>query len=192
MGDDRDLFDAGVELLRQSRLIEWDGVSGFRGRDLTSVEDELKLVRFGRVRSWILFVVGAEYLLKTVCYKYDIRGPEPKAERIAYPASGDVETWAHEVSSGGTGGDEISFEAYGDLGKYVECVPELAEKLSLSPEEKELLTAGFMLLRVLRNRDVHSYVRDVRKGNFYLVKELFMPCLNTLLKSMPVEWMTGL
>jgi hypothetical protein len=40
-----------------------------------------------------------------------------------------------------------------------------------------------LLASAIRNRDIHSYVRNVRRLHFHTVRDMFVPALNNLLRS---------
>lgn len=185
------LLHAGIELLTRSSLVNWDKAARrFEAPDVNPLEEFSKNGPFGRLMSWILFSVGAEYILKAACKEHDIASPMEKALGIEYPESGDIAEWARLVSAR-TSGDTVSGEIttdefYSPLGKYVRLhIRPLAEKLELEDEDGDLLYAGYRLLAVIRNRDVHTYERDVRNANFYLIGDVFVPCLNLLWQSLP-------
>ncbi len=187
----RSLLHAGIELLTRSRLVNWDKAAHrFVAPDVNPLAEFSKNGPFGRLMSWILFSVGAEYILKAVCKENDIASPIEKALGIEYPESGDIAEWARRVSARSSGdtvsGAITTDEFYKPLGNYVRShIRPLAEKLELEDEDGDLLYAGYKLLAVIRNRDVHTYESDVRNSNFRLIGEVFVPCLNLLWQSLP-------
>ena len=50
--------------------------------------------------------------------------------------------------------------------------------------DKDRLIEGYKKLTDVRNRDAHSYRRDVRSTDFPLVAQTFVPAFNILLKAM--------
>jgi hypothetical protein len=186
------LLDAGIDLLIRSGLLGWDEIrhrfTALKYRP--SPEYFEKNGMFGRLISWILFSIGAEYVLKAVCDIHGVAGPRTKTLNVDYPRSEKIEAWAHDVATRLVGEDVddaiVAPEFYGTLEQYVrEHIHSLAKELDLQVRDEELLFAGFKLLTAIRNRDVHSYEKNVREANFYLVDEVFVPCLNILWDSLP-------
>ena len=54
----------------------------------------------------------------------------------------------------------------------------------LNPCHADQLESGFKELRRIRNRDLHAFRRDVRRDNFGLVEQEFVPMFNICRKTM--------
>ena len=51
-------------------------------------------------------------------------------------------------------------------------------------DDERTLTEGYKNLTEVRNRDAHSYRKDVRDADFLLVEEAFVPAFDILMKAM--------
>jgi hypothetical protein len=59
----------------------------------------------------------------------------------------------------------------------------IAELFPVGPERERTAAAIKLLASRFRNRDAHTYAKNVRAFHFYLVPNLFVPALNQLLSS---------
>lgn len=194
--DGRLQVTAAAALLRNSMLVEWNPelckfvpvpreVFASSWREVDPV--------FGRLICWISFAAGAEFLAKGTCL---VRGVEIRrpVSVPAYPVT-DVELWApgfrKDYKSGGT----VITTHFGTLvnlygnrkKKNPAALCKLCSTVGATPEETDLLLAGFELLgRSIRNRDAHAYLPNERDSHFELVSALFAPCFNIL-----VSWLPG-
>ena len=104
--------------------------------------------------AWVLFSVGAENLAKAACVCNGMK-VDPKASLGKY-----------------TGPPERYFER-------------LCRKTGLGGSDDEgTLISGYGLLKDVRNRDAHSYHKNVRDADFPLVGKKFVPAFNILAKAM--------
>ena len=72
-----------------------------------------------------------------------------------------------------------------NLGRFTPAkLVELCKGVDISDCGKDRLTDGYKLLKRVRNRDLHIYVRDVRGGNFSDVKATFVPAFKILVEVM--------
>ena len=151
------LFDAGKALLEKSRLAHYNGQHFVASDDKAHFDKYWKAEfhpEFGRYMAWVLFSVGAENLAKAACVCNGVK-VDPKATLGKY-----------------TGPPEL----------YFEC---LCRKIGLggSGDERTLID-GYEDLKDVRNRDAHSYRKNVRDADFPLVEEDFVPAFNILVKAM--------
>ena len=75
---------------------------------------------------------------------------------------------------------------FGTLGDYWKThFKVLWDSKKISEEDYKLLKASYKYLTaVIRNRDAHSYVKNVRREDFPAVEPIFVPAFNVLLKTM--------
>jgi hypothetical protein len=154
---------AGRELICESGLVQWHDAPNFLA-PASEVEFEHRVSRtpYARLRAWLLFSVGSEYVIKGVCAYHGIPAPN--------------------------GRTEAEYLARDTLGAYVSgssprlCL--IAPKLGLCPE---VLTKPCKRLKAIRDRDVHRYVHDVRQAEFPALGDSILPMLNTLLVSLPPQ-----
>ena len=189
----------GHEHIRTAvNLINWSGLAIWQpDQNCFQPADEHEFVRrhesrgeFGRLISWLVFSVGAEYLAKGICLANGAVTPK-KISVLEYPErEGTIEAWVTNVLNGTAA--KVDQIAYGTLGDYYgkkvasSYFGKLRGKGKLSDEKFRLVVAGYRVLgEAIRNRDAHTYVRDVRGGHFYLVEKLFVPCFNALLEALP-------
>lgn len=141
---------------------------------------------FGRLMCWIAFSVGAEYLGKGVCLLNGLNVKDKKEKPIlAYPSSDEpIDGWAKKVFTGQ--GPKIVRPTYLTMDRLAHLFDSLAKNLKLGDKDRFLLVAGYKLLASsIRNRDAHFYTPGVREGHFYLVKKVFVPCFNVLVRCLP-------
>ena len=188
------LLLAGKNLIEQSALAKWEADEmEFRATQKGDFEEFHKNHgEFGRVICWILFSVGAEYLLKAACVAHGVFRPKMKALPLRYPNLGEpLDSWVADVLLKKDPEEAVSYPEYGTLHAYYEGPGKgrltlLKDKVGLSDSDYCLHYAGFKLMATaIRNRDIHSYVRNVRHDNFYLIEQVFVPCLNVLAQSLP-------
>lgn len=183
-----------------ANLIEWSGLAVWQrelscfqaSEDHEFVERHKDRGEFGRVISWLVFSVGAEYLAKGVCLANGVVNPH-KVKVLRYPpVEGSIDAWVTDVLRGTA--PKVHQITYGTLGDYygrrrsATYFGKLRQNGRLSEEKFRLVVAGYRLLgEAIRNRDVHSYFREARGGHFYLVEKLFVPCFNALLEALPTQ-----
>jgi len=176
-------IEAGVALIVWSRLASWDG----QNLQLVALEETDFESRaghkevhgtFGRLICWIAFGVGAEYLAKGALILNGCK-PNAPAKSIRLPQPGeDIENWMRLVNENDPS-IRVSELGFGTLGNcHVEKI--------LSPgRERDFVSASMKLLAgTIRNRDAHRYAQNVRTSHFDLVRSLFVPAFNILLKSL--------
>ena len=182
------LLDAGKTLLLNSGLVLFDAHS-FAGREDDS---EFKQYagcfheRFGRYMAWVWVSVGAENLAKAalVCNGKLEREKRNLGFRFYRPETDGLE-WMDEVLNREQrqfGQEEAYNYDYKSLGQLVSRLGKLGQ--IKEPEKKRLMVAYKYLTAVIRNRDEHTYVKNVRRNDFPAVKGLFVPAFNALLKAM--------
>ncbi len=189
----------GREHIRSAvNLINWSGLAVWQSdQNCFQPLEEHEFVKchesrgeFGRLINWLVFSVGAEYLAKGVCLANGAVNPN-KVKVLEYPPiEGPIDAWVMDVLN--ETAPRVDQIAYGTLRKYYGKKPEssyfakLRQKGRLSDEKFRLVVAGYRVLgEAIRNRDAHTYVRDVRGGHFHLVEKLFVPCFNALLEALP-------
>ena len=71
------------------------------------------------------------------------------------------------------------------LGTYTNAgyFRELCKKTGLSGDPERTLEKGYKRLKEVRNRDAHSYHKNVRSADFPLVKQSFVPAFNVLVEA---------
>lgn len=117
--------------------------------------------QYGRYIAWLLFSVGAENLAKASCVCAGIVRESPTGH-------------------------------YGTMGSYLRRVKgrleghliRLSREANLGCDDKQKMTDGYLELIKIRNRDVHSYVFQVRQSHFGLAETHFVPAFNVLLETM--------
>ena len=158
---------AGISLISWSKLAIWD-------------KDNLKLIanedkqlatyegfkdvhnEYGRVICWVTFSVGAEYLVKG----YYILEKQMKGMQV-YDKKGEEVTERYIINA--------------PLLKLLLIIDNFIEQGTESQTIKKSL---HHLRKFIRNRDIHSYEKDVRGNNLYLVKNKFLPAFNLMLASL--------
>ena len=151
------LFDAGKALLVKS------GLAHHNGQHFVACNDKLRFDKyweatfhreFGRYMAWVLFSVGAENLAKAAC-----------------------------VCNGVQVGQKATLGHYtGTRKRYFECL--LTKTGLIGSAETSTLIDGYEQLKDVRNRDAHSYQKNVRDADFALVGREFVPAFNILVKAM--------
>ena len=182
------LFKAGKTLLVKSGLVLFDAQS-FEGKEDDGEFEQYSGgfdERFGRYMAWVWFSVGAENLAKAtlVCNKQLKMEKKDLGFRFYLPET-DGPEWMNEVLSpmkwqfGQEEAYKYDYKSLGDLVGKLGNLDRIKE-----PEKKRLMVAYKYLTAVIRNRDEHTYVEDVRRKDFPAVKGLFVPAFNALLKAM--------
>ncbi|SOF00921.1 hypothetical protein SAMN05446635_8995 [Burkholderia sp. OK233] len=194
-------FAAGIWFVTRSRLLKWGG----RKRLFFApggVEAEcLKIDKaFGRVACWTTFSIGAEYLLKGALLGngIEIRGAKPMA---AQPKYSDMAAWCSKARRYKGDPKQLETTEYADYGALTHLlqkwVPLMIDQhkptASTDPAETErfeaqadLMYGAFVLLtQMIRNRDAHAYVPNVRNQHENLLVDMFVPAFNTLVDWMP-------
>ena len=69
-------------------------------------------------------------------------------------------------------------------GKYEGHLVKLCCSMKLCPPDCQKLKEGYESLKDVRNRDIHSFVRNVRVANYPSVKDQFAPAFNVLVRVM--------
>ena len=158
------ILAAGRTLIEKSHLASYENGTFVACTNFQVFECHAKAdfhQRFGQYMAWVWFAVGAENLAKAACLCDGI---------IEIPASGK----------------------YGALEKYIRWSKKKKKykghlamlEVDLPEEDRQALLGGYSKLLRIRNRDVHTYEEDVRKGNFSLVESHFVPAFNALLENM--------
>ena len=152
------LFKAGQALIEKSGLAHYSGSYFVACDDKLGFDKHWKMEfhqEFGRYMAWVLFLVGTENLAKAACVCNGVR-VKPEAS----------------------------------LGHYTNpkgpfYFRKLCKKAEVCGSDDELkLIRGYECLGKVRNRDVHSYRKNVRDADFPLVGETFVPALNILVEVM--------
>ena len=181
--DGRLQVSAGLALLETSELVTWDcEAARFEPVTFSDFECEVKHFHrvFGRVICWIVFSAGAEFLAKGVCILHGT--PIRKQACVpAYPPQGDIATWLKNYQPGSKTLPTTDFGQMGNL--YNLHLRSLCQKVGAAQDERTRILAAYELLgKTIRNRDAHAYVPKKRASHFYLVHELFIQCLNDLIR----------
>jgi len=196
---------AGASLLGYSKLVSWD-----RNRsqfDSVSHDVFTEFWRsdvhpvFGRLICWIAFAAGAEFLAKGLCL---LNGVDIRRNHavLQYPSQ-PLHRWAQDVIAGRA--SKVRVLHFGELGGL--CYPRgqspsalelLSSNLGLPKADQDMLIAAYRLLAgAIRNRDAHAYRPNERDAHFWLVNDLFTPCLNLLVAHLPTgspvltSWIDG-
>ena len=193
--DGRLQVTAGLSLLQNSRLVEWVAgdckfVQVPKERFESSFRTDIDPV-FGRLICWINFSAGSEFLAKGLCL---LHGVDTRTEKTvpAYPTD-DIDNWVSRYRQEWKSAGTMTVTDFGTLGNLlydgkgkVPPLSRLCEAVGAKPKEEDLLFAGYQLLmRSIRNRDVHAYVPNVRDSHYNLVPELFTRCFNLLVSWLP-------
>ncbi len=186
------IYQAGKTLLVKSKLVHFDGHSFVDEKD----EDQCELYwsrhfdeDFGRYMAWVWFSVGAENLAKAAL----VCNGKLTAEKVNFdfpfysPVIDETE-WIEEVLKPKMG-NSLSERAYNyNYRSLGNLVGKLGKLNQVGEAEKKCLTAAYKYLTaVIRNRDAHTYVENVRRKDFPAVKGLFVPAFNTLLRTMSTK-----
>lgn len=76
---------------------------------------------------------------------------------------------------------------YGTLERYTRrngLLHDLCEKVIIRNCDETKLTEGYKSLKEVRNRDVHGYVANERRGDFPAIEPIFVPAFNILVMAM--------
>ena len=157
---------AGLNLIVWSKLALWDTDN----LKLIAKEDEnLKTyngykdihLKYGRLICWIAFGIGSEYLIKGVCLL--LKNEKGLIINIKNKQLDNSDILHLSMA-------QLAHIIYQFIGDSVESVQ----------IKKSLIN----LAKSIRNRDVHSYEKDVRGSNYLSVKKIFIPLLNIMLKKL--------
>jgi hypothetical protein len=192
--DGWDQIRAGLSLITWSKLAYWNSPAlrlrvanenefeGAQGKESHKAVHD----KFGRLICWISFGVGGEYLVKGVAM---LTGdyPKPSTKKnmvIRPPMPGHIDEWAKLVTGGKPPEDEEEGVYLGSLGRQkIKKLP--WDKMCPDEGDRERTKASMILLTdTIRNRDAHRYAANVRRFNFRLVKDLFVPAFNVFLVSL--------
>jgi hypothetical protein len=181
-----------------SHLVMWDSAAReFEPNTRTEYtcwwEANVKPVKpnYGRVITWTVFSVGAEYFVKGVSLLQGFGGElihKGWTEKgiLPLPSSDvDIDEWVIKVYNKEL--KKVHKTIYKPLGGLDDIFEKLAGKLTptLSCQDQRRFVIGCRLLKDLRNRDAHIYEQNVREGNFHLVERLLVQCLNILVQCIP-------
>jgi hypothetical protein len=197
-------FTAGMWFLEHSQLVEWDkSHHEFRARG--GFEDKARQLdaAFGRVACWTSFSIGAEYLLKGLLLA---KGTEIRDQKKTYAVPpqdrSEMQKWCRRMRRPNKQHPEIArpdlYAYYDTLGGLTagKLRPFLAENTPQAGTSKEVVdqydqdadmvyAALELLANMIRNRDAHAYVPNVRSQHEWLVSSLFVPAFNVMLRWMP-------
>lgn len=187
----------GARLLASSHLVRWHhSEAQFCATEEPSFESRHHQIdpKYGRIICWIDFSAGAEFLAKGVCLLNGVEILKPKRKCVPeYPEqTAEQETiraWAKTFRRYENHYGTRCVDNYGTIAcLYNLHLKTLSKKVKAHPHEEDLLISSYKLLgRTIRNRDAHAYVEDVRQEHFYLVRQLFVPCFNILLRWVPKD-----
>ena len=201
----KELLEAGIAAISRSGLAEWNEHRRVFTAHPNDVMFEKSIANLGRYERWIcwtLFSVGVETVVKAVCVE---NGYRPVPGRLGYDLPD--EKWSSEavcnhLRSIGVGAisdkkDKSSGPETLNYGTLETLLKKGGLKLriqdKLTDEKVEFTLGGIRLVKdLVRNRDVHTYQPNQRQSNFYLIAQVFVPCLNTLLKAIPAAEKAGL
>ena len=161
------ILSAGRTLIEKSHLASYQNGAFVACTNCQVFECRVKAdfhQRFGRYMAWVWFAVGAENLAKAACLCNGCPEYSPEGH---YGALEKFIRWDKQAK------------------KYVGHLVKLATHLP--KEDRPALLNGYLKLRDIRNRDLHTFKEDVRKGNFPLVESHFVPAFNVLLGTMQVH-----
>src|SRR5215813_4819888 len=195
--DGRLQITAAAALLENSRLVHWntDG-SQFEALDRDGSElawrSQVDPV-FGRLVSWILFAVGAEFLAKGLCL---IKGVEIRSHKeVPNHPQDSIDSWVPMFRKNWRCNGTAQTTYFGTIGSLTGVnrhsntpspLIRLCQVSGATELERERILAAYELLRrTIRNRDAHAYVPNVRDAHFSLVPSLFAYCFNTMLCWLP-------
>jgi len=194
------LFNASKELFKNSGLVIWnEEQEQFLARNSGDDREFEKYAiekfgqGFGRYNCWVMFSVGAENLAKAACVCNEIDElhlVDPK--NLGYPIYStemNKPDWVQKVlkpQQGQYGDREARKYDYGTLGKYwSKHLNVLCEKCEVDPKKASLLKACYKYFtEVIRNRDAHTYIENVRRDDFPAVEAIFVPAFNVLVKTL--------
>ena len=186
---------AGASLLEQSRLIEWNEQS----HEFTAVprdvfefccRKEFDPV-FGRLSCWIKFSAGAEMFLKgaIILHGINIR----KNQDIPRHPTSNMDEWAAQFRKDWRLYGIMEITNYGTLGGLLYHKKQQPPPIEIffskaikDKKDQDIVYSSFnLLMRSIRNRDIHAYVPNVRDDHNYLVPELFCRSLNIIKECIP-------
>ena len=155
---------AGISLISWSKLAKWDGdnlkLIANEDKSLATYEGFKDVHnKYGRLICWVTFCLGAEYLVKG----YYILQKQMKGLQV-YDKNDEEITESYIINA--------------SLGKLLLVIEYFIEQ---GTECQKIKKALHHLRKFIRNRDLHSYEKDVRGSNFYLVKNKFLPAFNLML-----------
>jgi hypothetical protein len=203
------LFDAGRAAIGQSGLATWkDGAFHPCGceSDFEKYWEQHFHPEFGRYMAWVMFSVGAENIAKAAFVCNGLLKSKLRDAGYSPHPSDDLGLWLKSIVNAPL--DQLSiYEAdipgravvyeYRTLGTHLglrekkKGKPSTFDRLvdkhpAIAGTSKEdVLWASYRYLTdVIRNRDTHTYVKEVRKSNFPLVNILFVPSFNVLVSTM--------
>jgi len=186
---------AGTSLLGQSRLVEWNHST----YEFTAVPREVFEFCcrkefdpvFGRLSCWIKFSAGAEMFVKgaIIINGIDIR----KTGEIPYYPTENMEKWATEYRSNWKCNGTIKNTKFGTLGdlfnsnkQHRSPIEQFFDVAVNTKMDQDIIFSAFnLLMRSIRNRDIHAYIPNVRDNHNYLVPELFCRCFNIIKECVP-------
>jgi hypothetical protein len=131
----------------------------------------------GRLLSWITFGVGAEYIAKGACLLTSVPITKSSSILVAPQPTDDLDTWAQQVMAR----DPTTIKQQSVL-KTLGQLP-IEQVFPAGLEGQRTAAAIKLLASQFRNRDAHTYAKNIRAFHFYLVPTLFVPALNHLLSS---------
>ena len=162
------LFKAAKALMEKSHLVKYEGGQFTVRHDNSDAFDKCVRTAFGeehgRYIAWVLFSVGAENLVKAACVCSKVVQEDP------------------QYGNYGMMGDYL--RRNNRTGKYEGHLVKLCCSMKLCPPDCQKLKEGYESLKDVRNRDIHSFVRNVRVANYPSVKDQFAPAFNVLVRAM--------
>ncbi len=158
---------AGISLVNWSKLAKWDAdtlkLIANEDKSLATYEGFKDVHNeYGRLICWITFSVGAEYIVKG----YFISVKKMKGLTITDERGKDIDD------------NYIIRSQFFALIKYIEYF------IEQGPECDQIKDSLHHLRKFIRNRDMHSYEKDVRGSNLHLVKNKFIPAFNFMFASL--------
>lgn len=190
---------AAASLLETSKLVHWElKTSQFIPVSEADFECALRWDPdpvFARLRCWMMFSAGAEFLAKGVCLVNQIEIRE-HLQVPAYPTPSNIGTWPSKfLADWKTAGRPLQSTSYGTMGNLcydskkkntTAFLKQLCSTVDAMQSDQERLLAAYGLLALtIRNRDAHAYRPKERQSHFWLVPDLFCGCLNLLLQWLP-------
>lgn len=182
---------AGLELVTWSRLAHRDHetrmlVAAEEGVFESEVGHYAVHPEFGRLVCWIAFGVGAEYVARGACLigglEREIIEKKRTFDVLQAPTYGaDLEAWVAQTKRK----DSLVWEKRPGF-RTLGSLP-IDKIVSLGQERDRVAASMKLLASAIRNRDVHQYVQNVRALQFYTVGALFVPALNSLLRSCALD-----
>jgi len=163
---------AGIVLIKQSGLLELFQESNFSPKTISDFEDFATEIhpKFGRVRCWILFSTGVEYLCKGYLISKNSLAVSSK-EKYKLARETDIdETWVRDVVDRRSS-VLTQIDTYGTLGEVAQKIGNVLKNYSDVDENDadKVRSILHMLTDAIRNRDAHAYVENVRKEHHGLV-----------------------